>query len=403
MTATVLQERRVLWIEQPEALWTLHAEWQALACRTDAEVYLRPDWVSTWWDHFGTDRTLACLTIREGERLIGLLPFCVERIWAGPVPVRIARLAGTDTHCIVSRLPLEVDVTAMALYEALRHLLTSQGCHAVSFTPVSDLAIHLPVLRDIIGGKQPGLALHEERDGSHVIFDLPGDFPTWLARLSKKRRSQFQRDLRALQAQYAMQETEIVPNGVAIAKFVEFHNQQWQAVGRGGHFSDWPGSEAFYRDLADRPAVEPPMRLYALTGTTGPLATQFSLIGGSTAQWRLPARCLDPEAERLSIGKVGLLRMIEAMIGHGIVRIEAGRGDYDYKLSYGGQSIAVWRFLVFRNKRRDKLRLQWLLVWGDLLHLFYYRIWFMKLAPKLRKHFGLAPRPLWCGWIRTRL
>jgi CelD/BcsL family acetyltransferase involved in cellulose biosynthesis len=402
MTAMALQERCVLWIEQPEELWTLYGEWQALACRTDAEVYLRPAWVSTWWDHFGAGRTLACLTIREGRRLVGLLPFCIERIWAGPVPVRIARLAGTDPHCIVGRLPLEADVTALALHEALRHLVTSLGCHAVSFTPVSDHAVHLPILRDI-GRSQPGLALHEERDGSHVIFDLPGDFPSWLALLSKKRRSQFQRDLRGLQARYAMEETEIVPNGTAIAEFVGFHNQQWQAVGRGGHFSDWPGSEAFYRDLADRPAEEPPMRLYALTGTTGPLAMQFSLIGGSTAQWRLPARCLDPEAERLSIGKVGLLQMIEVMIDQGITRIEAGRGDYDYKLSYGGQSIAVWRLLALRNTRWDKLRLRWLLVWADLLHLFYYRIWFLKLAPKLRKHFRLPPRPLWRGWIRTRL
>jgi CelD/BcsL family acetyltransferase involved in cellulose biosynthesis len=402
MTATALQERSVLWIEQPEALWAMYAEWQALAIRTDAEVYLRPAWVSTWWGHFGTGRTLACLTIREGKRLVGLLPFCIEQIWAGPVPVRVARLAGTDPHCIVGRLPLEVDVTAMALQEALRHLLSSKDCHAVNFTPVSDWATHLPVLRDI-GRNQPTLALHEERDGSHVIFDLPRDFPTWLALLSKKRRSQFQRDLRALQVRYGMQETDIVPDGAAIGRFVEFHNQQWQAVGRGGHFSDWPGSEAFYRDLADRPAVEPPMRLYALTGTTGPLAMQLSLIGGSTAQWRLPARCLDPEAERLSIGKVGLLRMIEEMIGLGIKRVEAGRGDYDYKLSYGGQSIAVWRFLVFRNTWRDKLRLRWLLFWGSLLHLLYYRIWFLKLAPKLRKHLRLAPRPLWRGWIRTRL
>jgi CelD/BcsL family acetyltransferase involved in cellulose biosynthesis len=402
MTATVLQERCVLWLEQPEELWGLYAEWQALSERTDADVYLRPAWVSTWWNHFGAGRTLACLTIRERGRLIGLLPFCIEWIWAGPVPVRIARLAGTDPHCIVGRLPLEADVTGMALRAALRHLVTSLRCQAISFTPVSDRAAYLAVLQDI-GRNQPGLALHEERDGSHVIFELPEDFPTWLALLSKKRRSQFQRDLRALQDRYGMQEAEIIPDGAAFGRFVEFHNQQWQAVGRGGHFLDWPGSEAFYRDLADCPAEEPPMRLYALTGMTGPLATQFSLIGGSTAQWRLPARCLDPDAERLSIGKVGLVRMIGALIGQGVTLIEAGRGDYDYKLSYGGQSIAVWRLLVVRNTRLDRLCLRWLLVWSNLLHLVYYRIWFLKLVPKLRKSFGLAPRPLWRGWIRTRL
>lgn len=400
--ATILQERQIRWIEQPEALWALRAEWQALAARTDAEVYLRPAWISTWWDHFGTGRTLACLTIREEGRLTGLLPFFIEWVWAGLIPVRVARLAGTDPHCIICRLPLETGVVAMALREALRHLIDSRGCHAISFTPVSEWAAYLPALRDI-GRSESSLTLHEAREGSHVIFDLPGEFSAWFARLSKKRRSQFQRDLRALQNHYGMQEAEIVPDKAAFTEFVSLHSQQWQAVERGGYFSDWYGSEAFYYDLADCTAMEPPMRLYALAGATGPLAMQFALIGGSTAQWRLPARCLDPEAERLSIGKVGLLRMIEALINQGITRIEAGRGDYDYKLSYGGQSVAVWQVLFFRNTRRDRLRLRWFLAWSDMLHLFYYRIWFLKLAPKLRKRFGLPARPLWRSWIRTRL
>lgn len=137
--------------------------------------------------------------------------------------------------------------------------------------------------------------LHEAEEGSHVIFDLSEEFPELFAQLSKKRRSQFQRDLRALQSRYRMQEVEIAPDGAAFTEFAALHSQQWQAVGRGGHFSDWPGSEAFYHDLADRIATDPPMRLYTLIGTTGPLAMQFALIGGSAAQWRLPARCLDPK------------------------------------------------------------------------------------------------------------
>lgn len=91
--------------------------------------------------------------------------------------------------------------------------------------------------------------------------------------------------------------------------------------------------------------------------------------------------------------------MIEALIGQGVTRIEAGRGDYDYKLSYGGKSVAVWQILLFRNTRRNRLRLRWLLAWSDLLHLFYYRIRSLKFAPKLRKRFGLPARPLWRSWI----
>jgi CelD/BcsL family acetyltransferase involved in cellulose biosynthesis len=393
----------IVWIDRPEAVRALAAEWQDLAERTDAEVYLRPAWFSAWWDHFGTGRALACLVLRSGSgRLAGLLPFCIERVWAGPVPVRIARLAGTDPHCIVLRLPLESEVAPQALAAALRHLLGRAGCGAVSLSPVSERATHLPLLRALAAG-MPDLALHEAPDGTHVIFDLPADFATWLAGLSKKRRGQLRRDQTALEARYGLREDAVVPDPAAFDAFVTLHDRQWQAVGRGGHFSDWQGSAAFYRDLAGRDTAQPPMQLFRLLAGDEPLATQFVLVGGSTAHWRLPARTLDPEAERHSIGKLGLVRMIAALIGQGVTRIEAGRGDYDYKRAYGGTDVAVRQIVICRAGGLDRLRLRWLLAWSAGLHLIYYRLWFIKLLPWLRPRLGLKPRPLWRVWRRTRL
>ena len=390
----------VSWIDRPDELWLLRAEWQALAERTAAEVYMRPTWQSVWWDHFGQGRRLACLTIRDGGRLAGLLPFCVEHLWAGPVPVRVARLAGTDPHCMVLRLPLEDGISLAALSLAVAHLTGPLGCAAVSFTPVSDRAAHLPALRTLGSDL---LAVHEAPAGTHVMFDLPATFSEWLGRLSKKRRSQFQRDVRGLEQAFNMQGAEITPGGATFADFASFHDLQWQAVGRGGHFTDWAGSLDFYRDLAGQPTDDPPMQLHCLTGSSGPLATQFALVDGGTAHWRLPARSLDPEAERLSIGKVGLLRMIEALIAEGVTRVEAGRGEYGYKLSYGGENIAVHRLLVSPRTASASLRLRLLLGWADLLHFAYYRVWFLKLGPRLRSRFGFRPRPLWRAWVRSQL
>jgi CelD/BcsL family acetyltransferase involved in cellulose biosynthesis len=260
------------------------------------------------------------------------------------------------------------------------------------------LADHLGALRHL-GQATPGFALHEESKGRHVVFTLPGDFAAWTTTLSKKRRGQFGRDLRALQDRYGMTVTTRRPDGAGFAAFAAFHDRQWQAQGRGGHFTDWPGSLAFYRDLADRPTIEPPIWLHELAGSAGPLATQFALLAGPVAHWRLPARTLDPEAERLSIGKVGLILMIDSLIAAGVRRVEAGRGDYDYKLSYGGESVAVHRLLIAPAARRARLRL--MLVWSDLLNFVYYRLWFLKLAPRLAR--VRRPRPLWRAWIRSQV
>jgi hypothetical protein len=40
--------------------------------------------------------------------------------------------------------------------------------------------------------------------------------------------------------------------------------------------------------------------------------------------------------------------------------------------------------------------------WSGLVDLVYYRLWFLKLAPTLRR-IGLARAPLWQYWVKTRL
>lgn len=390
------------WLEDIEQLQAIEAEWQALAERTGAEVYLRPAWLLTWWRHFGTDRRLTCLILRREGRLAGLLPFAIETVRAGPLPLRLARLAGTDPHCIVFQAPLEPDLATPAWRLAVRHLLEDLGCDALSLTPVSDRATHLPLLREI-GASEPGLALHEAAAGRHVVIDLAGDFQSWFSRLSKRRRKAFRQEERALRDRYTLNEAEITPDAGQFAAFAALHDQQWQAVGRGGHFTDWPGSLSFYLDLADQSVSDPPIRLHHLMDGETPLAKQFLLVGAGVAHWKLPARTLDPEAERLSVGSVSLVKTVEALFRQGVRMVEDGRGDYDYKLSYGGQSVPVRQILLYPDSPRGRGRLRILLGWSYLLNLLYYRIWFLKLAPRLQRRFNRRPRPLWRSWIRSRV
>jgi CelD/BcsL family acetyltransferase involved in cellulose biosynthesis len=397
-----LPDLDIRWIDTVEALEPLYPEWQALAASVGADIYMFPDWFAPWWVHFGAGRNLRVLAARRGGVLVGLVPFCTETIWAGPWPMRIARLAGTDPHCMVFTLPIEpVDVAAV-LQQALGDLLGRFGCAAVSFTPVSAQADHLPLLQAM--AQQPNLRVTDLPDGSHVMFPLPDSFDAFLAtRLSKKRRSQFRRDLAGLEARFGMTSARSVPGAAAFAQFVAFHNQQWQAIGYGGHFADWPNSAAFYGAVCARSDPDHGVGLFEQVGTDGPLATQFALISGTTAHWRLPARSLDPEADHLSVGKVGLVLMIKTLIEAGYRRIEAGRGEYDYKLVYGGENVPVHRVVISSSGAFAGLRLRALLAWVDLMDIGFYKIWFKRLHPRIRKITGGASRPLWRAWIRTRL
>jgi CelD/BcsL family acetyltransferase involved in cellulose biosynthesis len=393
------------WITDSNVLMAMRGEWQSLVEQTGADLFLGPDWFELWWQHFGDQRKLAALVVRQQGRLVGLLPFCIDRLGLGPIAVRVARLAGTDPHCIVFRLPVEPALGDQILLMAVRHLLGPVGCHAVSLTPVSDRAEFLPWITDI-DEDQPDLVLTMQPDGSHVMFDLPATFDAYLAELSRNRRGQIRSDLRALEGQFAMQSSANVPDAGGFAAFVAFHNTQWQAIGKGGHFADWPGSAEFYSSLSSRSKPGWGVRIDSATGrlpdgSAIDLAAVFSLVAGDTCHARLPARTLNEQAARLSIGKTALVLMIRGMIASGIRRIEAGRGEYDYKLSLGGKDVPVHRLLISRRDFHGRIRL--LLGAAGLIDVLHYKIWFKRIVPPLRRATGLGPRRLWRLWIRTRV
>lgn len=395
-------EIEITWIDRSADLVPLWDEWQALAKCRQADIYLMPEWFDIWWEYFGNGRQLACLVARQGGQLLGIVPFCIDKIRMGPLVTRVARLASTDPNCIVFHLPVEADVEAEVLTSGFDYLFRHLGCDLISFTPVSDLSDLIPLVRSSCLGKT-SLSITDKIIGSHVVFDLPESFDQYLNGLSKKRRGQFRRDQKKLRQIYGMKADRIFPNADEFSSFALFHTRQWQALGGNGHFHDWPGSTGFYCGLAERMAGQEHVQLHKLIGRTEPLATQFVLVSGQTCFWRLPARSLDADVEGLSIGKVGLVVMIEQLISDGISRIEAGRGEYDYKMAYGGVDVPVHRLIVSSSTWSAGMRLRLLLAWADLLDLLYYRIWFLKLAPRLRRLTGAKPRPLWQAWIRTRL
>jgi CelD/BcsL family acetyltransferase involved in cellulose biosynthesis len=395
------------WITDPAALMALRPEWQDLCTAVQAEIFLTPDWFDLWWVHFGGRLQLAAMAVRTEGRLVALLPFYTEMIWVGPFAFRVARLAGTDPHCITFNLPVLPELAEHVLSAAFSHLLGVGRCDVVSLTPVSDRAAFLPFVRNICEAGSD-LTLTLDPDGSHVMFDLPDSFDAYLAGLSRNRRGQIRSDLRRLNSQFGMEAVETVPDEAGFADFVRFHNSQWQTVGKGGHFADWPGSAAFFGALSAQSRPGWGVRIDSLAGRTPKaehvdLAAVFSIVCGKTCHARLPARSLDPEAHRLSIGKAGLVMMIKGMIGAGIQQVEAGRGEYDYKLSLGGKDVPVHRMLISSATQRAAVRLRFLLGWAQLIDLLHYRIWFKRIAPPLRRITGLPPRQLWRLWIRTRV
>ena len=72
---------RVEEVHEPSALAGHADEWRALAERAcEGGLFLTWEWVAAWLDHFRGERALVVLFVREGTRLVGVLPLLEERV-----------------------------------------------------------------------------------------------------------------------------------------------------------------------------------------------------------------------------------------------------------------------------------------------------------------------------------
>src|SRR4051812_1266351 len=81
-------------VTDPGLLEGMRAEWDALLDRSATrEPTLTSAWMLAWWSVFGGtgDRALRVLLLREGGRLVGLVPLLARTAWYPPA-LRFKRL-----------------------------------------------------------------------------------------------------------------------------------------------------------------------------------------------------------------------------------------------------------------------------------------------------------------------
>jgi CelD/BcsL family acetyltransferase involved in cellulose biosynthesis len=389
----VAPDLRVEQLGSPEDLERVRDEWDHLVEDSGSDIYFTVDWLQAWWTHYGRGRTFVGLIAREGERLVGALPFAVERVWAGPLPVRLARFVGADSTLPVFSPAIADGFEEPVLRAAFERLLDGFGCDAVSLAPLSG--------ESPVAAAAERFRLRSDSLGPHTIFRFPASFEDYLAGLSKSQRQNHRRYLRKLEDRHQIT-YRTVSGADAISRFdrfLELHAAHWQAEGKLGHFGDWPASTEFNRDLIARMAATDRARFYEISGDGRVLAMEYSFVLGDRCYWRLPARDVDPELQKLRLGRLSLAEMFRVLIEDGRTMVEAGPGSYEYKLRLGAEELPLRRVVISGRSSSSRWRTALLLRWADLLHLVYYRGWFLKLAPRLRR----SGRPLWGPWIRTRI
>lgn len=385
-----------------DELAPMRDEWNRFADRAGASAFLSYEICSVWWSHYGGGRRLAVFVFREGTELAGIVPMFVERRWLGPVWLRTAGLVGSDMP-FVQDPPIAAARAKEVFAETIARLLRDFGCDAVKFAPLSGAYEHTGALREAANGLGAlGRVFRDAETGPHTNLYLPASFDAYVASLSKGHRSNYKRSVKLLREAYDVQ-TDVLTGAAEMEaefeKFMRLHAEQWAAEGKLGHFGDWPGSEAYHRNLVRTLAPLGRAHMVRLLLDGQVVSYQLCYSFGKWLHWFLPARAARPELERFSLGKFGVFQIVEFAIPAGFTTVEEGVGHYDYKVQLGGTEHAVRSIVVVAAGGGTSLRLSLFLRLSRALDLVYYRGWFQRIAPKL----PFPRRPLWKLWIRSRL
>jgi CelD/BcsL family acetyltransferase involved in cellulose biosynthesis len=389
-------------VSRESELPALRAEWNAFALAAGASDLMSWETCATWWKHYGRGGELCVMVFRDGEGIAGLLPMHVSRRWLGSVALRTASFLGSDFPFVLDP-PLRADRAREVFAQAIRFLVAERRCAAVTFSPLSGAWPHLEALRAAMRDVEDAArVLRDAETGPHTILELPATFDAYLASLSKNQRANWRRGMKQLGEAHDLK-ADVLTDPAALEaelpKFLQLHKEQWESEGKLGHFGDWPGSEAYHREVVRVHAETGRAHLTRMSVDGVVVSYQLCYAFGPWLHWILPARAVRPDLEKFSLGRLGLVHLIEHAIATGHRRIEEGVGRYDYKVQLGATELGVRSFVVGARGAWASARIRAFLAGGRLLDRLYYRGWFQRVAPKL----PFRRRPLWKTWIRSRL
>lgn len=307
-------------------------EWRELNLRARAgTMFLGPEWLVPWWKHFGEGREPATICVREGGRLIGLLPLFLERVRLGGIEVRrLAFLGDGDTGCDYLDVLAEpgrerevLDHCLSKLVELPWDLCDLDGVWRESFTALQ-LAQRFP----------PGKAVSGVVRDGRVRFVCPhipltGTWEQYLEGLG--RRENLRRREKWIYRQPGVSiACAREPDAAAKAtdEFLALHRARWAVEGGSDGLTD-ARHEAFHRDASQELARAGMLRMYTLYAARRPVASVYGVVQADRFNYYQSG--YDPNWASRSVGLVLLARTVQDAFAEGLREFDFLRGNEGYK------------------------------------------------------------------------
>jgi CelD/BcsL family acetyltransferase involved in cellulose biosynthesis len=327
-------------------------EWRALNQRArTGTMFLGPEWLLPWWDQFGEGRELAAICVREGGRLIGLLPLFLESVRLGGVAVkRLAFLGDGQTGCdyldVLAEPGREREVVELCLSKIMElpwDVCDLDGLWRESYTALQ-FAHRFP----------PERVTESVVRDARVRFVCPhiplsGTWEQYLEGLSRRenlrRREKWLFRQPGVSVSCARSPVEAVK---ATEEFLELHRARWRVEGGSDGLSD-ARHEAFHREATRNLAEMGTLRMYTLYAARRPVASVYGVVHGTKFNYYQSG--YDPNWAGKSVGLVLLARTVQDAFAEGHHEFDFLRGNEGYKGEWSRSERWTIQLRLWRGTR----------------------------------------------------
>ncbi len=306
-------------------------QWREIYAASDCSPFSSWEWMSTWFRHFGDDRSPVILSVYRGGDLIAILPLFRERKrFAG---MRINRLGmmgegvgGADHLDVISRPEDRID----AIESILEYLNNSETCETISFENLDGGSVTLKALKK--HAKQMDLRYSRSLESVVAVcpqIDLTAGWDTVLR--ESRRKDNFRRKLKKLAKMPGFEFRSVTSpseTGPAFDRFLHLHEERWATSG-GSELSGHPRLISFQRQIVDELSAAGMIRFDELWLDGECRSSIYGLDNGRTFYYYNSGYDLD--FSNLSVGLVLLGLSVQAAVERGATLYDLLRGDETYK------------------------------------------------------------------------
>lgn len=337
-------------VEDADALEAHRDAWDALAVAA-SRPFCAPGWLMPWWRHVpGAGARLRVVLVFDGDALIGVAPFYVERargltqwrpLGAGTCE-RVEPLARPGREAEVAR---EI---SRAIAPARPHVVTFEGVPATCPWPALLSEAWPGQGRPWVGRRASSTAL--------TLQLAEQDFDAWFMSRTSHFRQRLRKSRRLLLAQGG--EARLATRDTLerdLESFVRLHAARWD--GRGGSRALTPPVTKMVRDAGRELAAGERLRVWSLDIGGETIASSIVLVAGAEVGYWLNG--FDADHGAISPSRLSILTVIEDGFQLGARRLDLGEGAFDYKRRFAdGEEALHWLWLVPPGKWRPLTRLR---------------------------------------------